>query len=60
MDIHVAKQCCPASFSAPINTIWKGLAVKVVQERSLNVIHGPNCFKFQLNIYGCKEWYLSC
>ena len=42
MEFLVAKQCCLASVSAPNNKLWKVLAVKVVQERYLDVIHGPN------------------
>ena len=56
--------CCQTVLSciisAPINTIWKEVPVKVVQERSLTVIHGSNYFEFLLDIYGCKKWYLSC
>ena len=45
MEFFVAKQCCLASISAQKNKFWKVLAIEVVQERSLDVIHWPNYFE---------------
>ena len=57
MVVCVAKQCCLASISAPINKLWKEYTVKVVQERSLDLIHGPNYLEFNLICMGVRNGF---